>query len=184
MASTMSRDFWNPARDVTTLRDAVSQIFEQAVMRPDFNPWVGGAVGQMNVVEVGNRYYCQVVVPGASVDSIELTAKQNTLTIKAKLPELLPEDLRKNALYLLHEFGAGEFSRAITLPKDIDGEHIEAQYTNGVLSVLVPVAEHAQPKRITIHQGQEGSQQTLADKARRAGLVEERAESRQPASVN
>ena len=184
MASTTSRDFWNPAREVTTLRDAVSQIFEQAVMRPDFNPWVGGGVGQMNVAEVGNRYYCQVLLPGASADSIDLTAKQNTLTIKAKLPELLPEELRKNALYLLHEFGAGEFSRAITLPKDIDGEHIEARYSNGVLSVLIPVAEHAQPKRITIREGYEGGQEKLSDKLMSGKLVEEQAQKPEPAQVN
>lgn len=144
---------WDPMRDMLSLHDAMSQLFEQAVMRPGFETLGGTAHGAMNVIEVNGRYYCQVALPGIAPDNIELTVRQNTLTVKASLPEPLSEDLRKNATYLLREFGAGEYTRTVTLPKDVDAGAVEAHCANGILTIQVPVAQHAQPRRIRVQPG-------------------------------
>lgn len=144
---------WDPMRDVLSLRDAMSQLFEQAVMRPGFEAFASAAHGAMNVIEVNGRYYCQVALPGVAPDNIELTVRQNTLTVKVSLPEPLSEDLRKNATYLLREFGAGEYTRTVTLPKDVDADVVEAHCENGILTIVVPIAQHAQPRRIAVQTG-------------------------------
>ncbi len=171
--SSMTR--WDPIREATTLRDAMSQLFEQAVMRPGFGTLSGESAGQMNVIEVDGRYLVQVLLPGISPDSIELTVRQNTLTLHAVLPETLSEEQRKNATYLLREFGAGEFTRSVTFPKDVDGDKIEAHYGNGIVTIEIPLAQHAQPKRIAVKQ---------AEPAQHPGVVEDHAPRSELAGVN
>ena len=163
--STVTR--WDPMRDVLSLRDAMGQLFEQAVMRPSFESFASTAHGAMNIVEAEGRYYCQIALPGIAPDDIELTVRQNTLTVKANVPEPLNEDLRKNAVYLVREFGAGEYTRTVTLPKDVNGDHVDAHYEHGILTVVIPLAEHAQPRRIAVRGGDAValSRQVVPDKA-------------------
>lgn len=115
---------------------------------------MGATWGTMNVLEAEGRYYCQIALPGIMPDAIELTVRQNTLTVEANVPELLPVDVRKNATYLLREFGAGKFSRSVTFPKDVDGEAVEARSHHGILTIEIPLAQHAQPRRIAVRSGE------------------------------
>ncbi|MGZ3600914.1 MAG: Hsp20/alpha crystallin family protein [Ktedonobacterales bacterium] len=175
--SALSR--WDPIREATSLRDAMNQLFEQAVMRPGFGPFSAvntGVFGQMNVLEAEGKYYCQVLLPGVDSDHIDLTVRQNTLTLKVTLPEPFSEELVKKSTYLLREFGAGEFSRSITFPKDVNGDTVEARYERGILTLEIPLAEHAQPKRISIRESEGASRQPQ--------YIEEKANAHEPAQVN
>lgn len=171
--STLAR--WDPFGEVTTLRDAMGQLFEQAFLRPGYSA-SGSFLGQMNVIEAEGQYRCQIVVPGVRPEDIDLTVRQNTLTLKMTVKDTFSGDQLKNATYLLHEFGPGEFTRSITFPKDVDGNRVEARYERGLLLVSIPLAAHAQPKRISITETQ--SDQTTGK------FIEEKAEGREPAQVN
>src|SRR5437899_2110969 len=107
---------WDPFGEAVSLRDAVNKVMEQAIMRPGAGGWAlgSGTYGEMNVFELKGKYYCQTLLPGALLDNIDLTVRQNTLTLKAKVPEPLSDEQRKSAVYLLQEFSGGEFSRTIT----------------------------------------------------------------------
>lgn len=146
---------WDPVHEMTSLHDAMNQLLEQAVMRPEFGRWgsAGGLYGAMNVWEAGGKYYCQFLLPGVDPDSIEASARQNTLTVKVTVPDPLAEEQRKTTTFLVREFGSGEFIRSLTLPKDVKGDAIEASYDQGVLTLVIPQAEHAQPKRISVRSG-------------------------------
>jgi HSP20 family protein len=146
---------WDPVRDMTSLRDAMSQLFEQAIMRPEYSRWgaTTGGYGAMNVWEEGGKYYCQVLLPGVNPDAIEASARQNTLTLKVSIPNPVSDEQSKNTSFLLREFGSGEFIRSITFPKDVKGDAIDASYDQGVLTLEIPLAEHAQPKRISVRSG-------------------------------
>jgi HSP20 family protein len=172
---------WDPYRDVTSLYDAMSQLFEQAVMRPDYGRWGvgGGHFGAMNVWETDGRYACQILLPGVDPDAIEVSARQNTLTVKVIVPESLPQEQRKTVNFLVREFDSGEFVRSLTLPKDVKGDAIEASYDQGVLTLEIPQAEHAQPKRISVRSGASKATQ------KKSQVVEERrAPAENNASVN
>lgn len=150
---------WDPFQSVTPLRDAMSQLFEQAILRPGYGAVGGGIVGQMNVLEADGHYLVAVLLPGVKPGDIDVTVRQNVLTIKGTMPQLLPEEQLKTATWLLREFGPGEFVRSITFAKDVAGEKVDAHFDHGVLMLVVPFAEHAQPKRITIHAEREGQQE-------------------------
>lgn len=162
---------WDPFHDMTSLRDAMDQLMERAVLRPWLSTGLGStsfgnpSVGLMNVFEAQNRYICQVLLPGVSTEDIDLTVRQNTLTLKAKLPELVSEETQKDATYLLREFGGGEFTRSISFPKDVDGEAVQAQFEQGVLTIAIPLAQHAQPRRIQITPISENGRQHLGEPA-------------------
>lgn len=144
---------WDPVREALSLRDAMGQLMEQAVLRPGFGPLgsTGGSVfGQMNVIEAKDRYFCRVVLPGINPDDVELTVRQNTLMLSTKVPELFPDDLRGQGTYLIQEVGTGEFSRSVVFPKDVRADAIQAHYERGILALEIPIAEHAQPRRIPI----------------------------------
>lgn len=169
---------WDPIRDMTSLRDAMDQLMERAVLRPGYISGLGGMVGSsfglMNVFESGNRYICQVLLPGVASNDIDLTVRQNTLSIKAKLSELTTEETQKTATYLLREFGAGEFTRSVSFPKDVDGDAVQAQLEQGVLTIAIPLAQHAQPRRIQITQAGEHAQPQL-DTSAPSQVVDEQA---------
>jgi HSP20 family protein len=147
----------DPFGGMTSLREAMDQLMGQAVMRPGFGSFAGGVFGQMNVLEAGGKYLVQAALPGIDPQNAELTVRQNMLTLKVKVAEPLNQEQVKGATFLLHEFGAGEFSRTISFPKDVDAEAVQAHYDRGILTVEIPVAAHAQPKRIQIRTA-DGSQ--------------------------
>jgi|SRR5579859_1203970 len=162
---------WDPFRDATTLRDAMGQLFEQAVLRPGA---FGGVVGQMNVLEADGHFIVQALLPGVRPEDIDLTVRQNVLTIKASASETLAEEQLKTATWLLREFGPGEFTRTLTFNKDVDGDRVDAHFDRGILTLVVPLAQHAQPKRIAVREA-DGTPERL--------LVDENADAREPATV-
>ena len=68
------------------------------------------------------------------------------LTIRAERSARTEEGVQ----WLARERGTGSYLRQLTLGKDIDTENISAHYENGVLSVMIPVAEKAKPRKIEI----------------------------------
>ncbi|HEU5438676.1 MAG TPA: Hsp20/alpha crystallin family protein [Ktedonobacterales bacterium] len=166
---------WDPIRGVTTLHDAMNQLFEQAFVRPGAGGLGSGTLGQMNALEADGQYVVQVLLPGIKPENIDLTVRQNVLSIKASQPEWLSEDLLKKSTFLLREFGPGELIRSITFPKDVDGDRVETRFERGVLTLAIPLAQHAQPKRITVRDA-ESSQPPL--------MVEDKTDKREPAAVN
>lgn len=152
------QDLFDPFREVTSLRDAVDRLFEQAVIRPG-SPLGRGQGSQfvpLNLYERNGSYIVQAYLPGTSVEDIEVTAKQNTLTIHAQMPEPLSKDEQGDQSdqtqirWLLQEVGGGEVVRSVTLPKAIDGDRVQARYEQGVLTIELPIAQHEMPKKIAV----------------------------------
>ncbi|MDM0045367.1 Hsp20/alpha crystallin family protein [Variovorax dokdonensis] len=85
-------------------------------------------------------------LPGVSSDKLQLQVEADTLTIAADVGLTLPEGLQTTHT----EVGIGRFHRSFTLSKELDTEKISAQLVNGVLTLRIPKAQHAQPRRISI----------------------------------
>jgi len=104
-----------------------------------------GAV-PMDAYRRGDDVIVHFDLPGLSADSIDLTVEQNTLTVRAERywePE--PEDQ-----LLARERRQGQFSRQLMLGEHLDPEGLDARYRDGVLTLTIPVAPSAQPKRIKV----------------------------------
>lgn len=80
-------------------------------------------------------------------DSVELTVEDNVSTIRAERPAP-PQS--QGIESVISERPYGSFSRQVVLGTNLDTEHIKADYEAGVLTVMIPVAEKAKPRRIDV----------------------------------
>ncbi|MEY2474971.1 MAG: hypothetical protein QOG87_286 [Actinomycetota bacterium] len=107
----------------------------------------------------GEEFVVQFDLPGVDAQSIELTVERNVLTVHAE---------RKRAEgdveLLVGERPHGTFSRQLFLGETLDTERIDAQYTDGVLTLRLPIAERAKPRRVPIT-GAEGRQTAIDSRA-------------------
>ncbi|MDH6514135.1 HSP20 family protein [Streptomyces sp. SAI-208] len=93
--------------------------------------------------------YLQFDLPGMDRSSIELTTEQHTLTLTAERPSPIPADARP----VLTERPTGRFTRRLALSDALDTAAAEAAYDNGVLTLRIPLAAHAKPRKIAVSGG-------------------------------
>ena len=95
----------------------------------------------------GDEYVIAFDLPGVSPDAIELDVERNVLTVKAerRSPEV-SEDVEMQVA----ERPLGAFSRQLFLGETLDADRIEANYDSGVLTLRIPIAEQAKPRRIAV----------------------------------
>jgi HSP20 family protein len=94
----------------------------------------------------GDRYVLHFDLPGVDPERLDVTAENNTLTVRAERAETAP----KGVEYVISERPTGVFSRQMVLGDGLDLNQVSADYHDGVLTVTVPVAEQAKPRRIEI----------------------------------
>jgi HSP20 family protein len=100
----------------------------------------------MDVIRRDSDVVLRIDLPGADPDSIEVTTDRRVLTVSAKRDETLGEQDKA----VVRERVMGTFSRKVRLAETVDTEKVEAQYENGVLTVVLPIAEQAKPHKIEI----------------------------------
>ena len=125
-------------------------------------PSTGGGrppVMPMDAYRHEDRFVVHFDVPGVDPSSIDLTVEKNVLTVSA---ERRWEPAEGDQV-VVSERPQGSFSRQLFLGEGLDAERIEASYDNGVLSVTVPVAEQAKPRRVEISSGGSKPQAIDAD---------------------
>jgi HSP20 family protein len=103
----------------------------------------------MDAYRRGDRFYVHLDLPGVDPDSIELTCERNVLTIRADRSFQGEQDDE----ILVSERPQGSFSRQIFVSEALDTNSIDASYDQGVLTLEIPVAEQAKPRRIEVSRG-------------------------------
>ena len=110
----------------------------------------------MDAYRQGDQYVVSFDLPGISPDAIDLDVERNVLTVKA---ERRPLELGDDVEMQVAERPLGAFSRQLFLGDTLDADHIEASYEAGVLTLKIPVAEQAKPRKISITNADSGHQQ-------------------------
>jgi HSP20 family protein len=109
--------------------------------------WSRPAAMPMDAYRAGDEFVVCFDLPGVDPAAIELDIERNVLTVKAeRRPLPTGDDVRMQ----VSERPLGVFSRQLFLGDALDTEHIKADYDAGVLTLHIPVAEKAQPRRIAI----------------------------------
>lgn len=123
----------DPFRDL----DRLAQQVLGTVARP--------AVMAMDAWREGDRFVIEFDLPGVAKESIDLDVERNVLTVRA-------ERVARNGEWepLASERPRGLFSRQLVLGDNLDLERIDAGYADGVLRLVVPVAEKAKPRKIQV----------------------------------
>lgn len=103
------------------------------------------AVMPMDAWRQGDEFVLEFDLPGVSRESIDIDVERNVVTIRA-------ERIRGNGDWqrLASERTHGQFSRQLVLGDNLDLERIDAAYDNGVLRLVIPVAEKAKPRKIQV----------------------------------
>jgi HSP20 family protein len=103
------------------------------------------AVMPIDAWREGDTFRVEFDLPGVAPDSIDLDVERNVLTVKAERPPRASD-----AELIAAERPRGVFSRQLILGDNLDTEHIAASYDAGVLTLQIPVAEQAKPRKIAI----------------------------------
>lgn len=110
----------------------------------------GPAVMPMDAWRDGDQFIVEFDLPGVQPESFDLDVDRHVLTIRAERP---PFDQGNDMVAA--ERPRGVFSRQLFLAENLDTDRIEASYQDGVLRLVIPVAEHAKPRRIEISRSDE-----------------------------
>jgi len=104
----------------------------------------------INVHEEEDAYILSALVPGIKSDELNIQVLEDVLRIQGEYKRSSPVDKADENNYLVRELPNGVFNRTLRMPAPIDAEHVEADITNGVLTLKLPKAESARPKQIKI----------------------------------
>ena len=113
--------------------------------------WSRPTAMPMDAYRAGDRFVVAFDLPGVDPGAIELDVERNVLTVKA---ERRPPVTDEHVEMQVAERPLGVFSRQLFLGDTLDTDHIEANYEAGVLTLRIPVAERAKPRRIEINASQ------------------------------
>lgn len=103
----------------------------------------------MDLYRSGEEFVAKIDLPGVDPASIDVDVEDRTLTIRA---ERQGEDFA-NVQWLSHERPIGTFARQLTLGYGVAPDRIDASYADGVLTLTIPVAEEAKPRKIAVSHG-------------------------------
>jgi HSP20 family protein len=106
-------------------------------------------VMSMDAYREGDRFVVHFDLPGVDPDSIDLTVERSVLAVSAQRQWDISDDQQ----VVISERPQGTFSRELFLGEGLDHDSVEASYRNGVLTIMIPVAEQAKPRKIQISGG-------------------------------
>jgi HSP20 family protein len=140
---------WDPFNELMNLRRTVDRLFDNTVSSQgeDWTQAVTWGLA-LDVMENKDDYVVKASIPGIDPDDIDITYSDDTLSIKGETKADRDVD---EGDYHLRERRYGSFARSIRLPYKVKADAIEATYDKGVLTLTLPKAEEAKPKRIAIH---------------------------------
>jgi HSP20 family protein len=131
----------------------------QQVLGNNAGTWSRPTAMPMDAYRDGDRFVVAFDLPGVSPEAIELDVERNVLTVKA---ERRPVVTGQQVEMQVAERPLGVFSRQLFLGDTLDTEHIDAGYEAGVLTLRIPIAEKAKPRKIAIANADSGHQQINA----------------------
>jgi HSP20 family protein len=106
-----------------------------------------GKYPKVDVREENGKYIIEADLPGLTEKDLDVKVEGNLLTISSKKTEEKKE--KKNG-YLVQERRSSSFARSFMLPKNVEKDKIEAHFKNGLLTLSLPKAPEAEPKKISV----------------------------------
>jgi len=151
---------WDPFRETLTLRNMLDRWMDQV--------WTGEVADPMNsawnlaidINETDDDYIVKASLPGINPEDLDITFSNGMLTIRGEVKE---DHQEKEGRYHLRERMWGSFSRSLRLPGGVNNEAIQASYDAGVLTLYLPKAEEAKPRRIQVKKDQKMIEGKLTD---------------------
>ena len=118
---------------------------QQRPVRRVVRQWVGNNQHSLsvNIREEDEAYILSALVPGLKADDLNIQILDDVIRIEGEYTQDENE-------YLMQELPHGSFTRTLRMPAAIDANHVEAKIADGVLTLTLPKAESAKPKKIKV----------------------------------
>lgn len=130
---------------------AFNELFGQFLgEHPISASWSEVTQAAMDVSESENAFEVKLDLPGVSPEDVDIQVDQNTLMIRGKREETVESDDNDDRQFHRMERFRGNFARSIVLPSAINDDEAVAEFKDGVLKIVIPKADQARPKRISI----------------------------------
>ncbi len=140
----------DPFRELSTLQREVDRVFRDAFGGTSSPATAGAWAPALDVEENEDAFTLHVELPGVAVDDVEVSLEENVLTIAGE--RRFYED-REGDGFRRIERSFGRFHRAVRLPDRVDPDGVTATHKDGLLTIRVPKAEEAKPRRIEVKTG-------------------------------
>jgi HSP20 family protein len=138
---------WSPLDQLTAVRNEINRLFDAPVAdfgsSEVFNPWAP----TVDLYESKDSLIVTAELPGLKKEEIDISLHEDNLTIAGERKE--EKQVGENETQRAERF-YGRFQRTIGLPKAVDVNAIKAAYKDGVLTVTLPKAPEAKPRRIEV----------------------------------
>jgi HSP20 family protein len=143
---------WDPYREFRNLARRFDRAFTPAPGRRDEEMNLGAWLPPADIAEDKDRIVLTAELPGFRRDQIEIQMEGGVLTLRG---ERRFEDESNGKNFHRVERSYGQFVRSFTLPDNVDREHIEASFSDGLLHISMPKREDAKPRQIKISAAEE-----------------------------
>ena len=138
---------WTPLHDMTLLQNQMNRLFDTTL-----NGWPGQSetsawAPAADIYETDNELVVTADLPGIDPKNIDVRVENNILSIRGE--RNFERNSEKENFHRIERIYGG-FARAFTLSTAVDAEKIQARYKDGVLSVRLPKADQARPRKIEV----------------------------------
>jgi HSP20 family protein len=138
----------NTRHPIYQLRDDIDRMLTGV-----FGPWAEGILPvpgrsqpAVNMWEEADAVVVELELPGLKANQVEISVVGNQLSLKVERPDLK----QQGVTYHRRERPVGSFTRVLRLPAEVDADRVEAELHDGVLTINLPKAESAKPRRIAV----------------------------------
>jgi len=139
---------WSPANEVTSLTNAINRLFADSFGGADWPASQSSRQMAVNLKETKDAYMVEAMLPGVKPEDVDVQINNGMLTIKGEYKQ---QEEKEDEGYICKECYEGSFYRQISLPSHVQADKTEAKAENGILTITVPKAPEAQPKKITVN---------------------------------
>ncbi len=141
--------YWQPSREIETVRRQLDQVFEQlAGHSGEFNPnWMPA----VELEDVGDQLILKAQLPGIDSQGLDIQVTREAVSLAG---ERRKQQRSEEQGFFHSEFRYGKFHRVIKLPEHIQNNQVQADFTDGILTLTLPKVQEARNKVVKINLGQ------------------------------
>jgi HSP20 family protein len=136
----------NPTREFEDIYDRMGQLMNLAFGLAPVDVAEGPWIPLADLSETDDAYVVEVDLPGVNRDQIDIQLQDRELVITGEIPESEQQGRRRHR----RSRRTGRFEFRTYLPGDVNADAVNAQLSNGVLTVTIPKSEEAKPRQIEI----------------------------------
>src|SRR4051794_27171377 len=144
---------WDPLGEYVDFQEAMNQVLAESAIRQrrDEQHETGTLGLAIDLLETSESYVLIASVPGVRPEDVDISVLGDTLTIRGQRNDFRDRDWGSDGhRWLIQERHFGAFKRSVKLPTPVNADQAEADFENGLLTIVLPKTETAKPRSIAV----------------------------------